>query len=138
MAEERRKVLNYTGVVAWFCSLKLELTTRYVMQSDDEFGVFEWGAGGIVHLHLLRWLHGRARYDKAAATVPQQRRRRDALELASEHQDELCEWDLCCPEKFGRALWDEACPHRRSTEPLGTDDSSDGSLTADAAPRRQR
>ena len=135
MAEEKRRVLNYTGVVAWFCSLKLELTTRYVMQSDDEFGVFEWGAGGIVHVHLLRWLQGHSRYDGAATTVPEQRRRRDALELASAHQNELCEWDLGYPEKFGRRIVDEAIPPRRVlTEPLETEDPSDGSSSGGALP----
>ena len=41
--EEKRRVQIYTGVVAWFCALKLELITRYVMESDDYFGVYEWG-----------------------------------------------------------------------------------------------
>ena len=91
---EKRRVLQLTGVVAWFCSLKLELIARYVMQNDDLFGVFEWGAGGIVHMHLLRWLAGRGRYDWGAAGVPEERRRRDALDLARGHEGELAEWDL--------------------------------------------
>ena len=70
--EEKRRVQIYTGVVAWFCALKLELITRYVMESDDYFGVYEWGGGGIVHVHLLRWLSGRGRYDTIAASVPAQ------------------------------------------------------------------
>ena len=41
VAEEKRRVQIYTGVVAWFCAMKLELITRYVMESDDHFGVYE-------------------------------------------------------------------------------------------------
>ena len=52
------RVLHYSGVVAWFCALKLEFMVRHVMQSDNVFAVFEWGSGGIVHVHLLRWLAG--------------------------------------------------------------------------------
>ena len=134
VAEEKRRVQIYTGVVAWFCAMKLELITRYVMESDDHFGVFEWGSGGIVHVHLLRWLSGRGRYDTAAASVPSQRRRSDGLDLASCHQDELAEWDLSCPEKFPGGIWDVECPVPRSSEPLGTDDESDGETCSDSAP----
>ena len=134
VAEEKRRVQIYTGVVAWYCALKLELITRYVMDSDDHFGVYEWGAGGIVHVHLLRWLSGRGRYDTAAASVPPQRRRSDGLDLASCHQDELAEWDISYPEKFRGGIWDEECPVPRASEPLGTDDESDGETCSDSAP----
>ena len=133
--EAKRRVLNYTGVVAWFCALKLELTTRYVMESDDLFAVFEWGAGGIVHVHMLRWLEGHGRYDGAPTGVPEQRRRSDALTLAWEHQGELCEWDIGCPERFGRRIYDDQIPPRRPLEePLDTEASSDGSSSGGAAP----
>ena len=105
------------------------------MESDDLFAVFEWGAGGIVHVHMLRWLEGHGRYDGAATGVPEQRRRRDALELASAHQNELCEWDLSCQEKFGRRIFDEVIPPRRGlAEPLDTEAASDGSSAGGAAP----
>ena len=132
--EEKRRVQIYTGVVAWFCALKLELITRYVMESDDYFGVYEWGGGGIVHVHLLRWLSGRGRYDTIEASVPAQRRRRHGVDLASCHQDELAEWDICCPEKFPGGIWDNDCPVRRASEPLGTDDESDGGTCSDSVP----
>ena len=106
-------MLQYVGVVAWYCSLKLELLVRYVMQSDDIFGVYEWGQGGIVHMHLLRWLARRGRYDFVDGAVPQERRRRDARDLAAGHEAELAEWDLLCPEKFQRRVWDEDLPARR-------------------------
>ena len=103
------------------------------MQSDDLFGVFEWGQGGIVHIHLLRWIAGRGRYDFVDGSVPEERRRRDARTLAVDHETELAEWDLMCPEKFRRREWDEDWPLRRTREPLLTDDESDGS-GSDRAP----
>ena len=98
-----------------------------MLRSDDFFGVFEWGAGGIVHIHLLRWMAGRGRYDYMVGSVPDQRRRRDACELAQEHQAEIAEWDLLRPEKFKRRDYDENVPPRRESEPLSTDADSDGS-----------
>ena len=103
------------------------LHSIHVLESDDFFGVFEWGAGGIVHIHFLRWLSGRGRYDHVGGAVPGQRRRRDTCDLAAGHLAELAEWGLQCPEKFQRREWDEDLPTRRSGEPLQTDDVSDGS-----------
>jgi hypothetical protein len=82
-----------------------------------------------VHLHLLRWLRHRGRYDEQEGEVPTQRRRNDALKLAAGHVDEITEWDIGCPEKFSHRLWDEAIPPRRKAdeEPLDTDAASDGS-----------
>ena len=100
--EDKRRVMQLSGVVAWFCALKLELYAQYVMASDDLFAVFEWGAGGIVHLHMLRWLAGRGRYDAQDGAVPTERHRRHAQDLAAWHEAELCEWDLPCPEKWCR------------------------------------
>ena len=132
---DKRRVLHYIGIVAWYCAVKLELAIEYVLESDDHFGVVEWGAGGIVHLHLLRWLRHRGRYDDQEGEVPAQRRRNDALKLAAGHVDEITEWDIGCPEKFSQKLWDEDVPPRRKAdeEPLDTDAASDGS-GAEAAP----
>ena len=55
MPDAKRRALQYSGVVAWYCALKLELYASYVLSYDDVFGVYEWGSGGIVHLHLLGW-----------------------------------------------------------------------------------
>ncbi len=64
LPDHKRSVLQYSGVVAWYCALKLELYASYVLSYDDVFGVFEWGSGGIVHMHLLGWrFPGRGRYD---------------------------------------------------------------------------
>ena len=70
---------------------------------------------------------GRGRYDHESGTVPAQRRRRDACDLAAGHNPELSEWDLQRPEKFKQRDWDEDVPPRRNGEPLSTDAESDGS-----------
>ena len=101
--------------------------SNHVLESDDFFSVFEWGAGGIVHIHLLRWMAGRGRYDHESGAVPSQRRRRGACDLAAGHMTELAEWDLQCPERFKQQDWDEDVPVRRDGEPLSTDAESDGS-----------
>ena len=51
----KRRVLQYSGVVAWYCAMKLELYAQHVLKYEDYFGVFEWSAGGIIHMHLLYW-----------------------------------------------------------------------------------
>ena len=127
------RVLHYSGVVAWFCALKLELMVRHVLESDDVFAVFEWGSGGIVHLHLLRWLAGKGRYDRQKGGVPAERHRRDAQDMAAEHDAELCEWDLMLPEKYRQTEYDEYIPAKRAQGPLNTSDESDGS-GSDSAP----
>ena len=53
LPDKKRLVQQYPGVVAWFCALKLELHASYVYAYDDEYSVYEWGVGGIVHLHLI-------------------------------------------------------------------------------------
>ena len=68
--EDKRRVLQHIGAVAWFCAVKLGLAVHYVLTSDAYFGVFEWGSGGIVHMHLLRWLGRRGRYDRLEGSVP--------------------------------------------------------------------
>ena len=40
---QKRRVQVYTGVVAWYCALKLELYASYVLDYTDLFGVFGWG-----------------------------------------------------------------------------------------------
>ena len=57
------------GVTAWFCALKLELMVHRVLHLgygyDDFYGVYEWGSGGIVHVHVLLWKRGLGRFDGA-------------------------------------------------------------------------
>ena len=50
---DRRLVLKYPGVVAWYTGYKMELFYKHVLKYEDGEGVFEWGAGGIMHLPVL-------------------------------------------------------------------------------------
>ena len=91
----KRRVLQYPGVVAWYCALKLELYASYVLAYGDIFGVYEWGSGGIVHMHLLGWFFpGRGRYDCHEGEVPARQRREDAKAMAWQHGAEISEWNL--------------------------------------------
>ena len=56
--------------MAWYCGLKLELYATCVLEYDDVFGVFEWGAGGIVHLHCPACAEGYGRYDTIDGQPP--------------------------------------------------------------------
>ena len=95
LPDGKRRVLQYSGVVAWYCALKLELYASYVLSYDDIFGVFEWGSGGIVHLHMLGWRSpGCGRYDCHEGEVPAQQRREDAKAMAWQHGAEVSEWNL--------------------------------------------
>ncbi len=75
----RRKMqeaIDNPAIVEWYCSLKLELMlhlARRVLDAVDEDGggnkddywaSYEWGAGGIVHLHVLLWKSGSKRIEK--------------------------------------------------------------------------
>ena len=94
-------MLQYSGVVAWYCALKLELYASYVLSYDDMFGVFEWGAGGIVHLHLPCWrFPGFGRYDYQEGEVPNKQRREDARAMAWQHGAELSEWNIARLEEW--------------------------------------
>ena len=92
LTPEKRRVMQYPGVVAWFCALKLEMYARYVLDYEDLFGVFEWGSGGIVHLHMLGWrFPGLGRYDLNEGAVPLQQRKEDARLMACQHGAEISE-----------------------------------------------
>ena len=67
LSEERRRVLRYPGVVAWFTAYKMELFYRHVLRYEDGEGVFEWGAGGILHLHSINIGSCMPRVDPTAA-----------------------------------------------------------------------
>ena len=116
----------YTGVVAWFCALKLELYASYVLDYDDLFGVFEWGAGGIVHMHLLGWkFPGFGRYDHLEGEVPVHRRVRDARSMAWQHGAQISEWN---PARKSAWRTEDGCDvslteERAGGVPLLTDES---------------
>ena len=65
LSVERRRVLKYPGVVAWFTGYKMELFYKHVLKYEDGEGVFEWGAGGIMHLHSINFGSQMPRADPA-------------------------------------------------------------------------
>jgi len=62
-----QEAIDNPAIVQWYCSLKLELMlhlARRVLDAvrpdgggdkDDYWACFEWGAGGITHLHVILW-----------------------------------------------------------------------------------
>ena len=69
----RRQLVNkYPLFVAWYCSVKLELTLKCVVVptfgTHAYVAVFEWSpTGGMVHLHYILWKRGAPRFDAEAA-----------------------------------------------------------------------
>ena len=132
LPDHKRRVLQYSGVVAWYCALKLELYASCVVQYDDIFGVFEWGSGGIVHLHLLGWrFPGLGRYDYEQGEVPTQQRKEDARAMAWQHGAEVSEWNLArkdmwtTSDGFDEELTEQYPPGEYGHPPLTDDSDSD-------------
>ena len=94
LPEAKRLVQAYPGVVAWYCGLKHELYATCVVDYNDVFGVYEWGARGIVHLHCLAWSEGYGRYDAIDGQPPSDGTRGQALRLARRHDQVLAEWNM--------------------------------------------
>ena len=98
LSEERRRVLQYPGVVAWFTAYKMELFYKHVLRYEDGQGVFEWGAGGIMHLHSINVGSCMPRVDPTAAGMqrPDATTARIAARFAETHE----EWSLGKHEKW--------------------------------------
>ena len=55
---EDTRVLEYPHLTEWYATVRLELVMHAACRTlgrktDDRWGCFEWGAGGMTHLHLL-------------------------------------------------------------------------------------
>ena len=83
-ASPKRRVLHYIGIVAWYCAVKLELAIEYLLESDDHFGV-------VVHLHPLRCLRHRGRYNEQDGKVSAKRQK---LKPQSHCSNLLGNWKL--------------------------------------------
>ena len=84
-AEERRRryfaeANMYPEIVEWYVNLKLEMVLRLAKQliarrrgagpdssPGDHFCAWEWGSGGMTHLHCVIWTDGSPRLDGVAA-----------------------------------------------------------------------
>ena len=130
LSEERRRVLRYPGVVAWFTGYKMELFYRHVLRYEDGQGVFEWGAGGIMHLHSINVGSCMPRVDPTAAGMqrPDATTAAIAARFAEIHEEYLTDWSLGKNEKWTFHEVD-AVParFRHVGSPVHTDSESDGS-----------
>ena len=130
LSEERRRVLRYPGVVAWFTGYKMELFYRHVLRYEDGQGVFEWGAGGIMHLHSINVGSCMPRVDPIAAGMqrPDARTARIAARFAEIHEEYLTDWSLGKKEKWTFNEVDAFPARFRPVgSPVHTDSESDGS-----------
>ena len=141
LSAHRRRVLKYPGVVAWFTACKMELFYKHVLKYEDGQGVFEWGAGGIMHLHSINFGSQMPRVDPAQAEwrLPCLQSIRTAEEFAAVHEEYLTDWSLGKAEKWSEQDVENA-PARwtGSISPLHSDAESDGSEDLGSARRSKR
>ena len=130
LSPERRRVLRYPGVVAWFTAYKMELFYKHVLRYEDGQGVFEWGSGGIMHLHSINFGSCMPRVDPAAAGMqqPDVKTADIASRFAETHEEYLTDWSLAKAEKWTfQEVDNNAARLARPGSPLHTDSESDGS-----------
>ena len=73
-SKHRELVNKYPLFVAWYCSLRLELTLKSVVVptfgAHAYVAVYEWSpTGGMVHLHYILWKRGAPRFDTQSAAL---------------------------------------------------------------------
>ena len=102
LSAARQLVLRYPGVVAWFTAYKIELFYKYVLQYEDGQGVFEWGAGGIMHLHSINFGSRMPRIDPESSKLELADAEQAAVaaEFAEVHEEYLTDWSLGKAEKW--------------------------------------
>ena len=130
LSDERRRVLRYPGVVAWFTGYKMELFYKHVLRYEDGQGVFEWGAGGIMHLHSINVGSCMPRVDPTAAGMqrPDATTAAIAARFAESHEEYLTDWSLGKTEKWTFHEVDAVPARFRAVgSPVHTDSESDGS-----------
>ena len=141
LPESKRLVLKYPGVVAWYTAYKMELFYQHVLQYEDGQGIFEWGAGGIMHLHSINFGSKMPRVDPARFSAQDLDADgvKTAAQFALAHEEYLTDWSLGKAEKWQHAVMDRkrARVTRRGPmgSPLHTDSESDGS--ADMEPAKE-
>ena len=141
LSAQRRRVLKYPGVVAWFTAYKMELFYKHVLKYEDGEGVFEWGAGGIMHLHSINFGSHMPRVDpqKGDWHLPTWDSVGAAREFASAHEEYLTDWSSGKAEKWTKQDIENAAARRIGGDsPLHTDDESDGSEDLEPDLKRSR
>ena len=137
LSVERRRVLKYPGVVAWFTGYKMELFYKHVLKYEDGEGVFEWGAGGIMHLHSINFGSQMPRVDPAQDEwrIPCVESICTAEKFAQVHEEYVTDWSFSKAEKWSQQDIENA-PARRTKggSPLHSDAESDGSEDLESCP----
>ena len=134
LSPERRRVLRYPGVVAWFTAYKMELFYKHVLRYEDGHGVFEWGAGGIMHLHSINFGSCMPRIDPTAAGMqqPDEKTAEIAAQFAEMHEEYLTDWSFAKAEKWSFHEIDNCVARTaRPVSPVHTESESDGSEDMD-------
>ena len=134
LSVERRRVLKYPGVVAWFTGYKMELFYKHVLKYEDGEGVFEWGAGGIMHLHSINFGARMPRVDPAQDEwrLPCEESVRMAQNFARVHEEYVADWSMSKAEKWSEQDIENAAARRTgAASPLHSDAESDGSEDLD-------
>ena len=134
LSVERRRVLKYPGVVAWFTGYKMELFYKHVLKYEDGEGVFEWGAGGIMHLHSINFGAQMPRVDHAQDEwrLPCEESVRMAQKFGRVHEEYVTDWSFSKAEKWSEQDIENAAARWTSTaSPLHSDAESDGSEDLD-------
>ena len=127
---DRRLVLKYPGVVAWYTGYKMELFYKHVLKYEDGEGVFEWGAGGIMHLHSINFGAQMPRVDPAREEwrLPSSESVRTAEEFARVHEEYVTDWSFGKAEKWSQQDIENAPARKTAADsPLHSDAESDGS-----------
>ena len=130
LSVERRRVLKFPGVVAWFTGYKMELFYKHVLKYEDGEGVFEWGAGGIMHLHSINFGAQMPRVDPGQDEwrLPCEESVRMAQEFARVHEEYVMGWSMSKAEKWTEQdIENAAARGTGAASPLHSDAESDGS-----------
>eukprot|EP00435_Cladocopium_sp_Y103_P046938 s590_g13.t1 len=137
LTEVRRRVLRYPGVVAWFTAYKMELFYKFVLQYEDGHAVFEWGAGGIMHLHSINWGSQMPRINPeklAAAECSDWSSLSQGATFARAHEEYFTDWSWTKKEKWvfqevdnkKAAVATAGSPVHTDSESSGSDDETGG------------
>ena len=134
LSAQRRRVLKYPGVVAWFTGYKMELFYKHVLKYEDGEGVFEWGAGGIMHLHSINFGAPMPRVDPAQDEwrLPCEESVRMAQKFGRVHEEYVTDWSFSKAEKWSQQdIENAAARWTAAASPLHSDAESDGSQDLD-------
>ena len=141
LSRQKLLVLKYPGAVAFFTTYKMELFYKHVLKYEDGEGVFEWGAGGIMHLHSINFGSQMPRVDPSQEEwrLPCMESIRTAQEFAEVHEEYVTDWSLSKAEKWSEQDVENAAARRTGSDsPLHSDAESDGSEDMEPESKRAR